>query len=100
MVCGFKIDRLAPGMTAIIYERLIRLSAFLDGQTEFGSGGMMRQSRVLASLARTNDPAMKAASEQAAARIRQRLGSAADRSYGANQNRIARYQARLGLRLD
>jgi hypothetical protein len=96
-----------------VYQRLLRLEALLDGKIEFGSGGMMRQSRVLASLSRENNPAMKAAADQAAARIRQRLDLAVDRSYrartipgieeklrltDANKERIGRYQARLGLR--
>jgi len=95
--------------TQVLLERLNRIAEIID----FGSGGMMRQSRVLASLARTDDPAKVEAGWRAGMRVARRLQSAVDRSYNApliggieeklrltrvNRERISRYQARMGMR--
>jgi len=89
------------------------LESCLDEAIEFGSGGMMRQSRKLASLARHNKPENAEAAAAIGDRIQERLSQAAGRCYDApaiegaveklrltkaNQVRIGRYQARLGMK--
>ena len=89
------------------------LESQLDEALEFGSGGMMRQSRKLASLSRANDPEKVEAARNIAGRILGRLKSAEGRSYNAptlggieekldlteaNRRKIGRYQARLGMK--
>ena len=96
-----------------IQARIIALASRLSGVAEFGSGGMMRQARKLASLSRLNSPAHAETAWQAGMRLRDRLLSSGLRASAApviggfserqrladaTRNKVQAYVARLGLK--
>lgn len=96
-----------------IHARILALASRLSGVTEFGSGGMMRQSRKVASLARLNSPAHTDNAWNASLRLRDRfiasrlrasaapvIGGFSERQAMAvaTEKKVRGYVGRLGLK--
>lgn len=92
----------------VLLPRLLELNARVDQCLEFGSGGVMRQSRRLAAVAQINSTAHMAAADLANDRMVYKLRTGLQRAsrdasgekrdlWQANLKRLAKYQSRLGL---